>query len=288
MIIHEKKRELVKSLAGIYDNREAQNIADLVIENLTDLSRTDQLKRKELALSQGQIEKLDQIVNRLRQNEPVQYILGEAWFAGLKFLVDKNVLIPRPETEEMVDWIVKDQYATGNRQISILDIGTGSGCISISLKKKLPLATVTAVDVCSEALFVAANNSIQHGTEVDFMLLDFLNRETWIQLKQYDVIVSNPPYIRSAESKEMHDRVTGFEPALALFVPDNDALIFYKAISEFGKKHLKTDGVIYVEIHESRGNELINVFREWDYSSIELRKDMQGKERLVKVNKLMS
>src|SRR5687767_2939381 len=166
MTLNEARHHLKYNLKGLYDEGECLNIIDLIIEHLTGWPRTESIKNKEALLSAGQSEKMDQIIRRLQDDEPVQYILGEAWFAGMKFFVDKNVLIPRPETEELVEWICNDQLATGNRQSLILDIGTGSACISIALKKKIPAASVTAADVGSEALFVAANNAINLEAEV--------------------------------------------------------------------------------------------------------------------------
>jgi len=286
MTIHEARQQLISDLVGIYDTSEAANIAELVTEHITGWLHTERIKNKEILLSPNQLEHLDKIIERLKQNEPVQYALEEAWFAGMKFHVDKNVLIPRTETEELVEWVVKDiniQHSPLNKQYSIIDIGTGSGCIPISIKKKISQADVSAVDVCSEALFVATNNAINLEADVNFILLDFLDENKWNELGRYDIIVSNPPYVRQNEATAMHLRVTGFEPHLALFVPDNDALIFYKAIAAFGNTYLKPGGCIYVEINEASGKEITELFRSNNYSSVELKKDMQGKDRMIKV-----
>jgi len=244
------------------------------------MSRAEQVKNKVPYLTCTQLENLDAITERLKKNEPVQYVLGESWFAGIKFKVNKNVLIPRPETEELVDWIVKENQKSKGKSQNIIDIGTGSGCIPIIIKKKLPEADVSAIDVCSEALFTATENAIELNAEVDFLLLDFLDEEKWKELGQYDIIVSNPPYIKQSEINTMHERVKEFEPHLALFVPDEDALLFYKKLSDFSINHLKPGGSLFVEINEALGEQVVNLFR--GFANIELRKDMQGKDRMIK------
>jgi release factor glutamine methyltransferase len=194
------------------------------------------------------------------------------------------VLIPRPETEELVDWIVKEnaQRSMHNVQFSIIDIGTGSGCIPITIKNKLHRANVSAIDVCSEALFTATENSIEYNTEIDFILLDFLDEKKWETLGQFDIVVSNPPYVRQSEREKLHARVKEFEPDKALFVPDDDALLFYRKLSDFSLKHLKAGGTLFVEINEALGGAILNLFRDRGFANIELRKDMQGKDRMVK------
>src|SRR6187401_2762601 len=285
MTLNEARTVLTKELKNVYETDESRNIIELVIEHITNMSRVEQVKNKVPYLTCTQLEDLDAITERLKKNEPVQYVLGEAWFAGMKFKVNKNVLIPRPETEELVDWIVKvinAQYSIFNAQCSIMDIGTGSGCIPITLKKKLPEANISAIDVCSEALFTATENAIELNAEVDFFLIDFLDEEKWKELGQYDIIVSNPPYVKQSEINTMHERVKEFEPHLALFVPDEDALLFYKKLSDFALKHLKPGGSFFVEINESLGEKVFNLFQTAGFANIELRKDMQGKDRMIK------
>lgn len=288
MTLNEARTVLTKELKNVYEIDELRNIIELVIEHITNMSRAEQVKNKVPYLTCTQLEDLDQITERLKKNEPVQYVLGEAWFAGMKFKVNKNVLIPRPETEELVDWVVKEinvQHSIFNAQCSIIDIGTGSGCIPITLKKKLPQATISAIDVCSEALFTATENAIQLNADVDFLLLDFLDEEKWKELEQYDIIVSNPPYVKQSEKNAMHERVKEFEPHLALFVPDNDALLFYKKLSGFAVKHLKAGGILFVEINEALGEQVVNWFQAAGFANIELRKDMQGKDRMIKATR---
>ena len=287
MTLNEARTVLTKELATIYDSDELKNIIDLVLENITHMPRPEQVKSKLAYLTCTQLETIDEITERLKRNEPVQYVLGEAWFAGIKFKVNKNVLIPRPETEELVDWLVEEisrQSAVSSRHLSIIDIGTGSGCIPIALKKKLPAATISAVDVCSEALFIATENAIEHNTEIDFILLDFLDEEKWEQLGQFDIIVSNPPYVKQSEKDGMHVRVKEFEPHQALFVPDNDALLFYRKLAGFSLKHLKPGGKLFVEINEAYGDAVTDLFRVAGFINIELKKDMQGKARMIRAN----
>ena len=282
MTFNEARTVLTKELKNVYDSDELKNIADLVIEHITSLPRMEQVKDKKSYLTCEQLEDIDSITERLKKNEPVQYVLGEAWFAGMKFKVNKNVLIPRPETEELVDWIVKESQKLKVKSENIIDIGTGSGCIPIAIKKKLPSANVSAIDVCSEALFTAIENATELKAEVDFKLLDFLDESKWDELSQYDIIVSNPPYIKQSEINTMHERVKEFEPHLALFVPDNDALLFYKKLSDFAIKHLKPSGSLFVEINEALGEQVVNLFGMDGFKNIELRKDMQEKNRMIK------
>jgi len=282
MTLNEARTVLTKELKNVYDSDELRNIIELVIEHITNMSRAEQVKNKVPYLTCTQLENLDAITERLKKNEPVQHVLGEAWFAGMKFKVNKNVLIPRPETEELVDWIVKESKNSKVKSQIIIDIGTGSGCIPITIKKKLPEANVSAIDVCSEALFTATENAIQLNADVDFLLLDFLDEEKWNELGQYDIIVSNPPYVKQSEINTMHERVKEFEPHLALFVPDNDALLFYKKLAAFSKRHLNPTGSLFVEINESLGEQVVNLFQSAGFANIELRKDMQGKDRMIK------
>jgi release factor glutamine methyltransferase len=182
----------------------------------------------------------------------------------------------------LVDWVVKEASSHQLRASSVLDVGTGSGCIPITIKKKLQEANVSAIDVCSEALFTATENAVALNAEVNFVLLDFLDEKKWKELAQYDIIVSNPPYVKQSELNTMHERVKEFEPHLALFVPDEDALLFYKKLADFSLKHLKPGGSLFVEINESLGEQVVNLFQAAGFANIELRKDMQEKERMIK------
>ena len=281
MTLNEARTVLTKELKNVYESDELRNIIELVVEHITNMSRAEQVKNKIPYLTCTQLEDLDAITERLKKNEPVQYVLGEAWFAGMKFKVNKNVLIPRPETEELVDWIVKKSQKSKVKSQNIIDIGTGSGCIPITLKKKLPESDVSAIDVCSEALFTATENAMELNAEVNFLLVDFLDEEKWKELAQYDIIVSNPPYVKQSEINIMHERVKEFEPHLALFVSDNNPLLFYKKLSDFSMKHLKAGGKLFVEINEALGEAISNLFRSAGFLNVELKKDMQGKDRMV-------
>lgn len=280
MTIQEASRHIINQLKTIYEDSEAESISGWVIEYITDIRRTDRIINKEKSISPGQELQLNQYMHRLLQHEPVQYVLNEAWFYGLKFYVDKNVLIPRPETEELVEWIISDCKFPID-ELLILDIGSGSGCIPIALKKKLEKADVWSCDVSQEALKVANQNATALGVNVKFEELDFLNEKHRENLPSFDIIVSNPPYIPEKDKENMRHNVIDHEPATALFVPDNDALIFYKAIADFGKKHLIKNGIMYMEINESFGNETSVLFQSRGYMTV-LKKDMQGKERMIK------
>jgi release factor glutamine methyltransferase len=280
MTIQEANRYIFDQLKTIYEDAEAENISDWVIEHLTGTKKTDRIVHNKKLITSEQESQLQTILNRLLQHEPVQYVLNEAWFCGLKFYVDKNVLIPRPETEELVDWIITDCKFPIN-QLSILDIGGGSGCIPIAVKKRLGKADVWSCDVSPEALKVARRNAATLGISVQFIELDFLNKEQRSQLPSFDIIVSNPPYIPVKDKETMHPNVVMHEPSAALFVPDNDALVFYNAIAEFGKIHLNEKGSIYVEINESLGEATRLLFEAHGYKAV-IKKDMQGKERMIK------
>lgn len=280
MTIYQSYQQLIKQLSSVYDEREAANIADMVIEKITGKTKSQRIINKQEILSQNQINQLKKNTEQLLQNEPVQYVLAEAWFAGMKFFVDKNVLIPRPETEELVELILKEAKNYSNKNLSVLDIGTGSGCIAIALKKRNDFLNVTAIDVSEYALQVAKKNATDLNTEINFLQLNFLDEDAWKQLPQFNLIVSNPPYIQQSEGKLMNKNVTQHEPHLALFVPDDDALLFYKKITLFGKQHLKPDAKIFVEINESLGTETKNLFNENGYITA-LYKDLQEKDRML-------
>ena len=283
MTIQSAQQEVLVQLKLLYDNREAANIADWVMEHITGKKRIDRLMDKEAALSEIQLSRLPSILAELATHKPIQYVLGEAWFAGMKFYVNEAVLIPRPETEELIEWTVKQSLELGVWSLELIDIGTGSGCIPISLKKKLPQIAVTSIDISGEALKVARQNAATLNTEISFLQLDFLNEANWDQLPVFDIIVSNPPYIKQSEEANMSEHVLAFEPSLALFVPDEDALLFYRKIALFAKSHLSKRGSIFLEINEALGKEVVSLFETFGYQT-ELRKDMQGRDRMIKAN----
>ena len=301
MTIHDAKQQLVFQLFHLYDEREATLIADWVMEKLTDWKKIDRVVNKTVALSAEQELLLDKYTSELLDHRPVQYVLQEAWFYKLRFYVDENVLIPRPETEELVDWIIQDaryqipdsrHQASGiGHQVSgtghlasirVLDVGTGSGCIAIAVKHTLPTTEVWACDTSDTALNVARLNADTLHTQIDFVPLDFLDLQQQHQLPKVDIIVSNPPYIPVKDKASMAPHVLQYEPLLALFVNDNDPLIFYNAIAGFAKEHLHANGSVYVEIHESLGNDVVQLFRQHGFAQITLKKDLQGKDRMVK------
>jgi len=279
MTMQEATYFLLKKLRSIYSAEEAGQITDWVMESLTGSKKTERMLYKNSEITSNEETELQQLIKRLMQHEPVQYVLNEAWFCGLRFYVDKNVLIPRPETEELVEWIISNCKFPIDK-LKILDIGSGSGCIPIALKRKLRKAEVWSCDISEAALQVAQKNASDLGVDVNFLQLDFLNKEQRDQLPSFDIIVSNPPYVPEKDKEQMQPNVLTYEPATALFVPDNDALIFYKAISEFGNQHLDKGGTIYAEIHENIGETVTQVFQS-NYTT-ELKKDMQGKERMIK------
>jgi release factor glutamine methyltransferase len=282
MTIHLAYKQLLAQLYDVYDHREAANIADMVIEHVTGQRKIDRIVYKDLPVNTEQQEQLKKITGELLKSRPVQYVLGEAWFMDMKLRVNENVLIPRPETEELVEWIIDDIKKSGNDAISLIDIGTGSGCIPIAMRKKIPTATVSAIDVSDAALQLAILNSIDQNVLIDFLHLDFLDESEWKQLGKYHIIVSNPPYIKKSEESSMNENVIKYEPHVALFVPDEDALVFYRAIAKFSLTHLKPEGCVYVEINEALGSDVVSLFEEQGFQNVILKKDMQGKDRMVK------
>ena len=287
---------LRQRLQTVYDEQESINISSLVMEHVTGLSRMDRLTKKDIPLNVHQLHHLTEIEHRLIKHEPVQYILGKSWFAGMELFVDKGVLIPRPETEELVEWIVNDVKEKGINVFSndpteadkttilkILDIGTGSGCIALALKKKMPKAEVWGCDISEEALNVARRNGAALNIRVDFQGVNFLDEAQQKFLPSVDIIVSNPPYIPHQNKETMHANVLDHEPHTALFVPDNDALVFYKALATFVKKRLHAGGTIYAEIHENLGTEVKKLFEKEGYADVAIKNDMQGKQRMVRI-----
>ncbi len=286
MTIQEARKRMVNQLIEIYDNSEAMNIAEMVMENVTGWPKIEQVTNKEIPLSPTMVEEINEIRERLMKHEPVQYILNESWFHGMKFFVDKNVLIPRPETAELVEWVLQSVQWPQNegRNYKIMDVGTGSGCIAITLKKLLPsYFEIWACDIDDQALTIARKNADDLEALVDFVPMNFLDPGQQKQLPLVDLVISNPPYVPLNDKGQMSANVVNFEPEKALFVPDNDSLVFYKAIAEFGKEKLQPSGLIFVEIHENLSYEVIQVFSKAGYKTIEIKKDLQGKDRMLKV-----
>ena len=260
-------------LAPIYGEKEANNMVYWSIESVLGFSKSDCIMQQNAAVSKTQKLKFLEIVSRLVEKEPLQYILGTAEFMSLEFKVNKYTLIPRPETEELVHWVLQEDFN------SVLDIGTGSGCIAISLAKQSK-ASLSALDFSKEALEVAKDNAKNNEVAIDFIHEDILQKPDLQQT--FDIIVSNPPYVLESDKKLMHTNVLKHEPHTALFVLDKEALVFYNAITDFAQNHLNENGKLFFEIHENKGEELLQMLQEKGFSKLELRKDMQGKDRMVK------
>ena len=284
MTITEAHQHLVAQLNTLYDSREASAIANIIIEHITGKTRSERIISKNILLSEKEEKHLYLSIKKLLEHQPVQYITNEAWFAGLNFYVDENVLIPRPETEELVEWCVAEILDSKTQIQNIIDIGTGSGCIPISIKHKLPHSNITAIDISKEALTVAERNASRLNVEINFSQIDISNELSRKSLPVFDYIISNPPYICQSEKITMHKNVLEHEPHSALFVPDDDALIFYKAIIQFAKNHLHVKGEIFLELNEALGKETALLFQENNYDVI-LKKDMQGKDRMLMATK---
>ena len=298
MTIGEIYKQFVEQLQTIYDERESENITDWVFESIANNKRSDRISDKQKQFSDSVTQQLNTVLQRLLTHEPVQYILGEAWFYKMKFFVNEYVLIPRPETEELVEWVVEgirnkkleirnkkvSELTTHNSPFTILDIGTGSGCIAIALKKELPDAEVFAIDVSEDALHVAKQNAQDQNASINFLQIDFLNEDYWQSLQSFDIIISNPPYIPEDEKSKLARNVVDNEPHLALFVSDEDPFIFYRKIASFSEQHLKENGKVFVEVHEDFSKEVQQIFAEKNFTT-EIKKDMCGRERMVKAFK---
>ena len=289
--------ELWRQLAQIYDEGEAKAIARMVYEVRYDLTLSDIYLGKDAQLSTDCQTELKEIAKRLLQGEPIQYVLGQADFCGRKFMVNEHVLIPRPETEELCQWILAADLheltqAVRSRPLSsaaqILDIGTGSGCIAITLAAEMLQAEVTAWDISAEALKVAAENARRHNVSVSFEQVDVLNVQCSMFNVQWDIIVSNPPYICHKEREAMENNVLEHEPHTALFVPDEDPLLFYRAIAQYGQSALKDDGWLYFEINPIYAEALCDMLSKMLYRDIEIKEDQYGKQRMIRAQRCAS
>ncbi len=272
---------IVQSLKAIYEEREAQNIAFLLIAFLYQMKKRDVILNREISDNQYNEKSLHAYIYRLQQHEPVQYVLGEAYFYGLNLMVTPAVLIPRPETEELVHLIIQENRHVSS--LSILDIGTGSGCIPIVLGKYLKDAEIHAIDISQEALAIAQKNAQKNEVHVLFHQLDILSSNL-DSLPAFDIIVSNPPYIREIEKENMQANVLNYEPIQALFVPDNQPLLFYERIALLASKKLKKCGKLYLEINENFGTQVADLLLSLHFREVKVLKDLQGKDRIVKGN----
>jgi release factor glutamine methyltransferase len=265
-------------LQGLYPDTEIRSFSNLIIEKLTGFSRTEMIVNKNTLFSDDQRHTIENFIENLKKFVPIQYILGETEFFGLPFHVNESVLIPRPETEELVDWIRNENDRNAN--LHMLDIGTGSGCIPISLKHEFPNATVDGFDISEQALETAKSNATLNKLKVTFSKVDILNAPDFD--KRWNIIVSNPPYVTELEKDEMQPNVLDHEPHLALFVPDNDPLLFYRHIARFALKHLQANGKLYFEINRGYGQACVELLTGLGFRDVELRKDISGNDRMVR------
>lgn len=276
------EQSLTSALDGLYEDREAVTIAAMVMEFVTGKSKMDRWLVKNESLSDNYLDRLQQCTNQLLTGKPVQYVLGEAWFAGLCLTVNGHTLIPRPETEELVNlctsWVAAN--LNGKPGIKILEVGTGSGCISIALQQKMPAAFITAIDISAGAIEVATINAAKYKAPIQFKTLDFLDETCWPYLDSYDIIISNPPYIAENEKINMAGHVLDFEPHTALFVENNNPLVFYNAIAHFGNTHLSIGGSIFVEINQALGSQTTDAFTQHAYNTT-LHKDLFDNDRMI-------
>lgn len=274
-----------KELKDMYDKEEINNFFYMLLESYLGLKRIQLALNPELSYPEKELYPIYDGLKKLIQNIPIQYIIGETEFYGLRFKVNKDVLIPRPETEELVQWIINQQPNSKSNQFNILDIGTGSGCIAISLAKNLQNARVYALDVSEKALKVAKMNAKFNLVDVTFIEANILDPQTWItELKKmkFDIIVSNPPYVREQEKEQMKANVLNNEPHLALFVENNNPLLFYNAISQFAVNNLSQNGSLCFEINEYLGKQMKQLLNAFNFRMIELKQDIFGKDRMIK------
>ena len=278
MTIKEAKLDLLNTLTPQFGEGEAYAMSRYVFEDyFTSKNDSD-------AFHDFLIGDFEKIKTRLLAGEPVQYVVGFAWFYGLKFKVNPTVLIPRPETEELVEWVLETvkNLKLETQNPKLLDIGTGSGCIPITLKVKKPSLNISAVDISEGALITASRNAYRMNADVEFQRIDILNESEWSQLADFHIIVSNPPYIPNFEKALMEDNVLSYEPHLALFVEDEKPLIFYEKIADFAKKHLCTEGSLFFECNEFNAAEVVEMLEEKGFKTVELRRDMSGKNRMIR------
>ncbi len=271
-------RHYLQVLEGIYELSEAKSFLYLLLDHFFTITRLDLAKNPDARLSESELLKIHFAVKELMNHKPIQHIIGSSSFCGFEFCVNSEVLIPRPETEELVERIIQD---VDDANVSILDIGTGSGCIAISVSKKLPNSMIHAIDVSEDALIIAKKNAKLNGAAVNFLQMDILSNKETACLPKFDIIVSNPPYVRESEKTLMQKNVLDYDPELALFVSDEDPFIFYRVITELGKNHLNQNGKIYFEINEAFGCEISKLLEDRNYSDIKIHKDFRSKDRFI-------
>lgn len=279
MTIHQAEQQLCSSLEKIYDSVEARAITQMAMEHLTGMRSSERRLQATATLSSEKEQQWQTMQTALLEHQPIQYVTGKAWFYNMELMVNNAVLIPRPETEELVQWILEEEQPK-RTQVSILDIGTGSGCIPIALKKNWPAANVFGLDVSADALAIAQQNASTQQTPVQWLQASILEPAQW-PAQVFDIIVSNPPYIPQQESEQLDKNVTDWEPHLALFVPDNNPLLFYNAIADFAKTHLQPSGSLYFECHQHYVKQVLKALQEKGFTA-EQKTDMFGNERMVK------
>ncbi|MBW6460789.1 MAG: peptide chain release factor N(5)-glutamine methyltransferase [Bacteroidales bacterium] len=278
--VQELKQRLLSALGSSFEIAESRTMVYWLLASIAGISSEEAVINPGLILDDVMVARLTVAADELKNGKPIQYVTGNAYFYGLEMKVNRHVLIPRPETEELVQWIVDD--FSHRPKMKVLDIGTGSGCIILALGESLYDPVLTALDISPEALAVASGNAFQLNMKIDFRQADISNREEWVNFEKFDVIVSNPPYVREMERLSMKRNILDFEPPGALFVPDNDALVYYHAIADFSRNRLINQGLVYVEINENLGRETAALFREYGFTNVELRKDIRKKDRMVR------
>ena len=294
MIVKQYRNYFNETLKTIYPITEIDSFFFLLLEEYLGFRRVDIVLKSDFKIPQETLNLLQSATKQLEQEIPLQYIIGKTEFYGLPFVVNKHVLIPRPETEELVAWVVSEssrfktfntstKQTTDKKQLKILDIGTGSGCIPISLKKQLPFAEISAIDISNDALTVAKKNAVLNNVDIHFILQDILKTVALDQ--HYDIIISNPPYVRELEKKELKNNVLKNEPHVALFVENDNPLIFYAKIAELAKKYLNKNGLLFFEINQYLGTETIDLVNKKGLKNIQLKKDMFGNDRIVVASK---
>ena len=290
MLLKNYKTIFLQELSSLYEEQEIESFFYIILEKLHGLKRIDLALNPQTVMDGAHLKQWKNIVSELKKQRPVQYILGETEFYGLRFLVNDNTLIPRPETEELVELIIEStNYELRNTKLKVLDIGTGSGCIAISLAKHLPTSEVFAIDVSEKALAVAKKNSELNDVKVNYINVDILKINDLKELAthnpqlatKFDIIVSNPPYVRNLEKDQIKPNVLEYEPHLALFVDDIDPLLFYRKIAELAIKNLNPNGKLYFEINQYLGKETIKLLEDFGFRNVELKKDIYGNDRMI-------
>jgi release factor glutamine methyltransferase len=285
MLLKTYRTTFIQELSTLYDDQEIESFFYLILEQFHTKNRVDLALHPDMEMDAMQLLRWESVLSELKNEKPIQYILGETEFYGIPFLVNENTLIPRPETEELVEWIIKStNYEIQSTKLRILDVGTGSGCIAISLAKNISNAAVSAIDVSEKALATAKKNAEINKVIVDFICADVLKLLTFdFRLSEkFDIIVSNPPYVRNLEKAEIKPNVLEYEPHLALFVDDNDALLFYRKIAQLAQKNLSENGMLFFEINQYLGKETVELLEDLGFKNIELKKDIYGNDRMIR------